>query len=296
MATERTVRQLRVRAPDEALARRARMLLEDALRTASLPGDGAAVVLVRRLSLPAFSSASTPQSLALALEAYCRSLQIVTVSEATTEDELAAAAAVRFRDPLHARQDLGLRLLAAGWHGRQELVGSVDQQGLPRLRPLLRQRTRWSQGNLQAMDLLRTVMRSPFPLLARMELFAYMLMPLWQGVVGVAFVAALALAVVGDVSLWGHGLTWELAVVYLLGFGGTVMGAVAARRGMGWMGPVRGFLVGHVYALYSLLLWPVLVRSLLRQFAGRDGWAKTAREPVEEGRTPAEAPRAKALV
>lgn len=111
MATERIVRQLRVRAPDGVLARRARMLLEDALRTASLPGDGGAVVLVRRLCLPAFGSASTPQSLALALEEGCRSLQIVTVSEASSEDELAAAVAVRFRDPLHVRQDLGLRLL-----------------------------------------------------------------------------------------------------------------------------------------------------------------------------------------
>ncbi|KAI5912942.1 hypothetical protein [Thauera sp. 2A1] len=134
MATERTVRQLRVRAPDEALVRRARMLLEDALRTASLPGDGAAVVLVRRLSLPAFSSASTPQSLALALEAYCRSLQIVTVSEATTEDELAAAAAVRFRDPLHARQDLGLRLLRgtppAAWCWALAVPGYHPRLGL----------------------------------------------------------------------------------------------------------------------------------------------------------------------
>jgi len=180
--------------------------------------------------------------------------------------------------------------LAAGWHGRQELVGSVDQQGLPRLRPLIRQRTRWSQGNLQAIDLLRTVWRSPFPLLARLELFAYLLMPLWQGIVGIAFIAALILAAFGDVPLWAGGVTWELAAVYTLGFGGTVMGAVAARRGMGWMGPLRGFLVGHVYAFYSLLLWPVLARSLIRHLARREGWAKTAREPVGEGIVPAGAP------
>ncbi|MBS0554058.1 MAG: hypothetical protein JSS47_16255 [Proteobacteria bacterium] len=69
------------------------------------------MVLVRRLCLPAFGSASTPQSLALALEAYCRSLRILTLSAVTTEDEIAAAAAVRFCDPLHAHQGLGLRLL-----------------------------------------------------------------------------------------------------------------------------------------------------------------------------------------
>ncbi len=58
-----------------------------------------------------------------------------------------------WRDRLTEDQDLGLRLIGRGWEGRQELRASVDQQGLPKLRPLLRQRTRWSQGNLQAVRL-----------------------------------------------------------------------------------------------------------------------------------------------
>ena len=58
-----------------------------------------------------------------------------------------------WRDKLTEDQDLGLRLMAAGWEGRQDLRASVYQQGLSKLRPLFRQRTRWSQGNLQAMAL-----------------------------------------------------------------------------------------------------------------------------------------------
>ena len=58
-----------------------------------------------------------------------------------------------WRDRLTEDQDLGLRLIAAGWKGRQELRAVVEQQGLTTLRPLLRQRTRWSQGNLQAIGL-----------------------------------------------------------------------------------------------------------------------------------------------
>lgn len=111
MAAERTVRQLRVRAPDEALARRARLLLEDALRTASLPGEGGAVVLVRSLRLPPFRGAATPQSLALAIEARCRALPVLPVTSSTTEADIATAIAVRFRDPLHARLELGARVL-----------------------------------------------------------------------------------------------------------------------------------------------------------------------------------------
>lgn len=194
-----------------------------------------------------------------------------------------------WQDRLTEDQDLGLRLLGAGWRGRQELVGAVDQQGLPRLRPLLRQRTRWSQGNLQAMDLVGTVTHAPFPLIARLELLAYLLMPLWQGIVGMAFFAALSMAAMGEVPLWGHGVSWELLVIYLLGFGGTVMGSIAAHRGRGWAEPIRGFVVGHAYALYSMLLWPVLFRSLIRQVARRQGWAKTAREPVDAAAVPAEA-------
>ena len=59
-----------------------------------------------------------------------------------------------WRNRLTEDQDLGLRLLTAGWRSHQEVRAVVEQQGVPRLRPLLRQRTRWSQGNLQAFDLI----------------------------------------------------------------------------------------------------------------------------------------------
>ena len=66
-----------------------------------------------------------------------------------------------WRDQLTEDQDLGLRLIAAGWEGRQDLRATVDQQGLSKLRPLFRQRTRWSQGNLQAIALRGEVLRAP---------------------------------------------------------------------------------------------------------------------------------------
>src|SRR5262249_17469368 len=66
-----------------------------------------------------------------------------------------------WRHRLTEDQDLGIRLLAAGWEGHQDLRATIDQQGLSRLRPLLRQRTRWSQGNLQAMDLCGALVRAP---------------------------------------------------------------------------------------------------------------------------------------
>ncbi|MET0558243.1 MAG: glycosyltransferase family 2 protein [Solirubrobacterales bacterium] len=185
-----------------------------------------------------------------------------------------------WRDRLTEDQDLGLRLIAAGWEGRQELRAMVDQQGLSRWRPLFRQRTRWSQGNLQAIGLLREVLRAPVSLPARIEQLGYLLMPFWQGVVGVGLVAAVVLAVTGIAPFWGAGPTWQLAFFYLLAFGGTAMGCIAARAESGPLGWLRGFLVAQIYTPYTWFLWPVLIRSTARQLTERGDWAKTEREPI----------------
>ena len=185
-----------------------------------------------------------------------------------------------WRDRLTEDQDLGLRLILAGWRSRQENRAQVDQQGLPGLRPLFRQRTRWSQGNLQAMGLVGPIGRSDLYPPARFELVVYLLMPVLQGIVGLSLLVALVLAVGGTGIVSGS--FWWLLFIYVLGFGGTVMGCLSARfstepdlAGLG-----KGLLSAQVYAFYSWLLWPVLLRSVARQTIGRDGWVKTAREKI----------------
>lgn len=186
-----------------------------------------------------------------------------------------------WRDRLTEDQDLGLRLIARGWKGRQELRATVTQQGLPSLRALLRQRTRWSQGNLQAVTLTSELMRAPVPLGARVDLVAQLLMPLWQGIIGATFLLAVALTGLRVAPFWDGGPSWRLLVFYALAFGGTIVGCVAARRSNGVRGWLTGFLIGNVYALYTWLLWPVLVRSALRQLTHRQTWSKTEREPID---------------
>lgn len=186
-----------------------------------------------------------------------------------------------WRDRLTEDQDLGLRLIAGGWQGRQELLASVDQQGLSNLRPLLRQRTRWAQGNLQALDLSGALLRAPLSRMARAELLLHLWTPILQGVVGVSVLAAIALAVTGTLPLWSSGLAWVLVAVYVLAFGGTVLGAMAARRGS-WRGRAVGFAIGHVYSLYAWLLWPALLRAAVRHLGRRNTWSKTNREPIPD--------------
>src|SRR5262245_33311540 len=66
---ERRVRTLRVRAPDEGRARHAAIVIEDALRTATMPGaSGARVIVIRRLDIGAVSATASPTTVSLAIE------------------------------------------------------------------------------------------------------------------------------------------------------------------------------------------------------------------------------------
>lgn len=188
-----------------------------------------------------------------------------------------------WRDRLTEDQDLGLRLLEAGWRCESDARVAVSQQGVPGVRRLLRQRTRWAQGNLQAMSHLRSAWSVERPLLARLDLVAYLLQPVLQAVIGVAFAVSIVLALTGVAGFWGDDGRLQLAFFFLLGFGGVVLGCIARGARHGAFGILRGLVVVPVYAAYSWLIWPVLTRAAARQLVRRRDWAKTAREPL--GRT-----------
>ncbi len=177
-----------------------------------------------------------------------------------------------------------MRLIVAGWEGRQELRAIIEQQGLAGLRRLYRQRTRWAQGNLQAMRLIGPrLWRAPLPLAARLEQCAYLLMPLWQAdrrhprsSPPSAFVAT------GQSAFWLAAPWWQVLFVYLLGFGGTMLGCVASRAGTGLRGVIVGLLVAQVYAFYSWLLWPVL---FARRAAPDDAPTRLGEDPAGAARS-----------
>ena len=75
--------------------------------------------------------------------------------------------------------DLGLKLVERGWRTRFCHLTCVDQQGLERWRPLLRQRTRWIQGHYQCWRHLPKLWKSRgVPLAARLDLSLYLLLVL----------------------------------------------------------------------------------------------------------------------
>jgi hypothetical protein len=91
------VRALRIRAPNEDQARRAAIVAEDALRTATFPGDGGGrVVFIRRLDVGVIPRGSPPSSVALAMEAAVQRMAADAVhAEAPDARD---AAMVYFRD------------------------------------------------------------------------------------------------------------------------------------------------------------------------------------------------------
>jgi cellulose synthase/poly-beta-1,6-N-acetylglucosamine synthase-like glycosyltransferase len=177
-------------------------------------------------------------------------------------------------------QDLGLRLIEGGWRGVSDARTFVDQQGPRGIRPLLRQRTRWAQGNMQAMRHLGAMTRLPRPWLVRVDLVCYLLQPVFQAIVGVAFAASIFLAIFDVANFWGDGGWWQLLFFLILGYGGITLGCLARGLSRGPAGILVTVLVVPVYAAYSWMIWPVLTRAAFRQLTRRRDWAKTAREPI----------------
>ena len=125
---DRRIRSLKIRSRDEALLWPARFCLEEAFRTASLPGlPPNAVLLVRRLDLGAIRVDQPPVALADRIGELVRRL----ASAAVCVDERSAAKAdvVCVSDPLQPSKALLLRLLdgksASEWYWRTLFPGQA---------------------------------------------------------------------------------------------------------------------------------------------------------------------------
>ena len=106
----RRVCRLHLRAPTDTLARRAGALVEDALRTASIPdADGGRVYLIRQLIVPAIRPGDSANTLALNLE---QRLATLRSSAVHASDPRAAAADVVYFDDEAQMHTLTIAALA----------------------------------------------------------------------------------------------------------------------------------------------------------------------------------------
>lgn len=189
-----------------------------------------------------------------------------------------------WRDKLTEDQDIGLRFMRAGWRDEHDVRSTVAQQGLSNLRRLYRQRTRWSQGNIQAIGQIGKISKIGAPFIARADLIWSLLQPPLQAFVGLCTAVALIMAICFGTPFISPNEQWAwlwLVFLLFLAFGGTALGCLALGRGRGVSGYLQGLLTVVPYSFYSWILWPVIVRAFWRQLFRRTSWAKTQREPLE---------------
>jgi 1,2-diacylglycerol 3-beta-glucosyltransferase len=174
----------------------------------------------------------------------------------------------------------GLRLVCAGWRTRYCRSAAVHQQGLISGRRLLRQRSRWFQGHLQAWRQIPAILRHA-PLRTVPHLLHYLLAPalILANALLTAALAAMVVALVVSPSerlALAHrstGIAW-----YWLTFAFAVFLTVSvyAQREPG-MSRWRLLGVGHLFALYALLWMAAGYWALSRILAGKQGWFKSER-------------------
>jgi hypothetical protein len=105
----RRVDKLRLRSTDEALNRRGVILIEDALNTASLPdGDGARVLVIRKLSLGRIRATDATASIAARIEARYR--EVATFAVYACSPGALTAPAVYFNDDVEPYIRLAIQI------------------------------------------------------------------------------------------------------------------------------------------------------------------------------------------
>lgn len=178
--------------------------------------------------------------------------------------------------------ELGINLLLKGH--RNDFVPSawVSQQGVKTFRPLVRQRSRWFQGHLQCLRMVRPVIRSDLRPIAKFDLCFHLLnsvvMLLFQ-TASLWFLAVILWWAVTSPSqtfdMFASGLT--PAFVYLFAFGLVPLATFAYLRTEPGISVTKAMGFSHLYVLYTYMWWVAGWRAVFRQLSGSRSWAKTVR-------------------
>ncbi|TMK86847.1 MAG: glycosyltransferase family 2 protein [Actinobacteria bacterium] len=181
--------------------------------------------------------------------------------------------------------ELGVRLRMAGSRNHYCPRTYVSQQAVTKLRPLVRQRSRWFQGHLQCWRQIAPVLRSRLPTRATFDLVFHLTSPALvllltpPMIAFVAGVAALGISAAVGTSLQSITADGGRVVIlwYVLSFG------LAPFYGFSyWLQArdtslVKSVALAHLFSVYSYLWLLAGWRAVFRIVTGRRGWAKTAR-------------------
>ncbi|TYK44500.1 glycosyltransferase family 2 protein [Actinomadura decatromicini] len=175
--------------------------------------------------------------------------------------------------------DLGVRLIASGWTNAYCGTAAVHQQAVLTLGRLLRQRSRWFQGHIQASRLAPLILREVAPRPAA-DLLYHLSSPallLLTSLLPVSFALMLGDTAVASVQA-GHSLmsVWWLPWFYVMTFGLAAAYAFVYRRREP-VSRLHSLFLGHLYVIYGYIWFVSGWWAVGRLLTGRHTWLKTAR-------------------
>jgi 1,2-diacylglycerol 3-beta-glucosyltransferase len=182
--------------------------------------------------------------------------------------------------------ELSLHLLFTGHRNAYTQDTWVDQEALPDIRRLVRQRTRWGQGTMQCGTYLKHLWTCRHvSRIGALEATYYLSQP-WLQLVGtfvypVPFIvfALNYLANPGGMTAWTFAGGWMAVIYYLIaGLGPFVLwGPLYRRKCEPTLTVAQSIGLGFAYAAYILLFYVTSWRAFMRIILGRKEWFKTRR-------------------
>lgn len=210
-------------------------------------------------------------------------------------DEIAIDSATPWHGALLEDFELGLHVLLRGHETRYLHDAVVSQEGLPQVRRLVRQRSRWAQGSMQCWKYIVEVIRSPhLSNQAAFEISYFLCLP-WIQLVGffvylAAYVvlAAYLVSVNGGLGgLWLSGQWGVLPLLIVTGIGPFALwGPMYRARAEHGITRRRAVWLGLANWAYSNLHHAAVWWAFARVVWARDDWKKTDRVAAPDGRAP----------
>lgn len=180
--------------------------------------------------------------------------------------------------------DLGIQLLAAGWHNHFCPNTFVSQQAVTSVRRLVRQRTRWFQGHLQCWSRIPLIVRSPMQASTATDLVVHLIaasLILLMTAPILVFLLAFSVAAAASPAAALAGLTGDSVllafVLYLMTFGTSLLYGFAYWLRNPDTSLAGAMANGHGFTLYAYLWFPAAWMAVWRMARGKKGWTKTAR-------------------
>lgn len=182
--------------------------------------------------------------------------------------------------------EIGLRMHTGGTSIRYTRAATVIQQAVTDPRRLVRQRTRWAQGNLQCSRYIPELLRSRWVgSVGLLDFLQYLITP-WLAIpVSVIVSAVLGVTVLGTLAGWevpglvtAGGTVWlALAVWLVVGFIPGIMWAFVHRLSIRDEPLWRCIMAGILYPFFLLLGIVAAWRAVYRHLTGHGKWDKTER-------------------